>query len=151
MSARGTPRSPNPRSPQNPPSRRGGRSGAPPVRVYWCDGEGAVTCTDKSCPTMLTNNTPGFFPKAPESLEAAGLSAAFVEDHILRHLHAKPQSSGAQIAAACGLSFQSGISAVLDGLRKEHLVEIRGQRGIGDAGYAYVLTSAGAARALEDR
>jgi hypothetical protein len=64
-------------------------------------------------------------------------------------LHTRPQSWGAQIAAACGLSFQSGIGSVLDLLRQEHLVEIRGQRGIGDAGYAYALTSKGAARAAE--
>jgi hypothetical protein len=38
---------------------------------------------------------------------------------------------------------------VLDGLRQEHHVEIRGQRGFGDASYAYLLTSKGTARALE--
>jgi hypothetical protein len=101
----------------------------------------------------MTTQTPqprtGFLPRAPESIAAAGLTAAFVEDHILRYLYARPQSSGAQIAAACGLGFQSGISSILDGLRQEHLVEIRGQRGIGDAGYAYVLTSKGATRAAE--
>lgn len=90
----------------------------------------------------------GFLPRAPESLEAAGLSAAFVEDHLLRCLHVAPQSSGAQLAMSCGLSFHA-ISPVLDTLRQDHLVEIRGQRGIGEAGYAYVLTSKGAARALE--
>src|ERR1041385_1136208 len=93
--------------------------------------------------------TNGFLPRAPESLAAAGLTPAFVEDHVLRCLYARPQSSGAQVAAACGLAFHSGISAVLDSLRQEHLVEIRGQRGIGDAGYAYVLTTKGAARAAE--
>jgi hypothetical protein len=82
-------------------------------------------------------------------MAAAGLAPAFLEDHVLRTLYARPQSSGAQIAAACGLPFQSGIGAVLDGLRQEHLVEIRGQRGIGDAGYAYVLTSKGTTRATE--
>jgi hypothetical protein len=90
-----------------------------------------------------------FVPSAPESLDSAGLSRSFVEDHVLRALHARPQSSGAQLAAACGLPFQSGVGAVLDALRQEHLVEIRGQRGIGDAGYAYVLTAKGAARAAD--
>lgn len=93
--------------------------------------------------------TNGFLPGAPESLAAARLTPAFLEDHVLRCLYARPQSSGAQVAAACGLAYQSGIGATLDGLRKEQLVEIRGQRGIGDAGYAYVLTSKGTARANE--
>ena len=97
----------------------------------------------------LTPAAAGFLPRAPESLAAAGLATAFVEDHVLRYLYARPQSSGAQIATACGLPFQCGIGAVLDGLRQEHLVEIRGQRGLGDAGYAYVLTSKGTTRANE--
>ncbi len=92
---------------------------------------------------------PRFFPGAPESIDAAGLNTAFVEDHMLRYLNLRPQSSGAQLAAACGLSFSVGIGGVLDSLRQDHLVEIRGQRGIGDAGFAYVLTSKGAARAAE--
>jgi hypothetical protein len=91
----------------------------------------------------------GFNPRMPESLAASGLSAAFVEEHVLRCLYAVPQITGAQLAATCGLGFQAGIGAILDHLRQDHQVEIRGQRGIGEAGYAYVLTSKGTARALE--
>jgi hypothetical protein len=91
----------------------------------------------------------GFSPRMPDSLAASGLSAAFVEEHVLRCLYAVPQITGAQLAATCGLGFQAGIGAILDHLRQDHQVEIRGQRGIGEAGYAYVLTSKGTARALE--
>jgi hypothetical protein len=90
----------------------------------------------------------GFNPRVPDSLDAAGLSPTFVEDHLLRCLNYAPQSSGAQLAAACGLTFHV-IGPLLDSLRQDHLAEIRGQRGIGDAGYAYVLTSKGVGRALE--
>jgi hypothetical protein len=92
---------------------------------------------------------PGFSPRMPESLEASGLSHSFVEEHVLRCLHGNPQITGAQLAASCGLSFQAGIGTILDHLRQDHQVEIRGQRGIGEAGYAYVLTTKGTARALE--
>lgn len=108
-----------------------------------------TTLTPGHVNAAATPKGTGFFPSAPESLDAAGLTTAFVEDHVLRYLHGRPQSSGAQIAAACGIGFQAGIASVLDGLRQDHLVEIRGQRGIGDGGYAYVLTSKGAARAAE--
>jgi hypothetical protein len=91
----------------------------------------------------------GFVPRVPDSLEASGLSAMSVEEHVLRHLYAHPQSSGAQLAAACGLSFQAVIGPIISTLRQDHLLEVRGQRGIGEAGYAYVLTSKGTARALE--
>jgi hypothetical protein len=91
----------------------------------------------------------GFTPRMPESVAASGLSPAFVEEHVLRCLYGAPQITGAQLAATCGLAFHAGISSVLDSLRQDHQVEIRGQRTIGDAGYAYVLTSKGTARALE--
>src|SRR5438045_302705 len=91
----------------------------------------------------------GFIPRMPDSLGTTVLSPAFVEEHVLRCLYAVPQITGAQLAATCGLGFQAGIGAILDNLRQDHLVEIRGQRGIGEAGYAYVLTSKGTARALE--
>jgi hypothetical protein len=90
-----------------------------------------------------------FVPRSPESLEASGLSAAFVEEHLLRCLYAVSQSTGAQLAATCGFGYQAGIGTILDSLRQDHQLEIRGQRGIGEAGYAYVLTSKGTARALE--
>src|SRR5579859_1836204 len=93
--------------------------------------------------------TSAFSPLMPESLEASGLSPAFVEEHVLRCLYGAPQITGAQLAATCGLAFQAGIGAILDNLRQDHQVEIRGQRGIGESGYAYLLTSKGTARALE--
>jgi hypothetical protein len=111
-------------------------SGQPPLRIV----------STNAAPARPTT---GFFPQAPESLEGSGLSASSVEEHILRCLYAQPQSSGAQLAAACGLSYQMVIGPVISSLRQDHLLEVRGQRGIGEAGFAYVLTSKGTARALE--
>jgi predicted ATPase with chaperone activity len=64
-------------------------------------------------------------------------------------VYTAPLTTGAPLAPTCGLAVQSGIGPVLDNLRQDHQVEIRGQRGIGEAGYAYLLTSKGTARALE--
>jgi hypothetical protein len=103
-------------------------------------------CFDTHMQATLSTS---FTPQMPESLAASGLNPAFVEEHVLRCLYTAPQTTGAQLAATCGLAFQSGIGTVLDNLRQDHQVEIRGQRGIGEAGYAYLLTSKGTARALE--
>src|SRR5229473_2028297 len=101
-------------------------------------------------PSSESHEAPaGFTPQMPDSLEASGLSPSFVEEHVLRCLYGAPQITGAQLAAACGLGFQAGIGTILDRLRQDHQVDIRGQRGIGEAGYAYVLTSKGTTRALE--
>src|SRR5260370_25472743 len=90
----------------------------------------------------------GFIPRMPHSLAESGLSAAFVEEHVLRCLYSVPQITGAQLAATCGLGFQAGIGAILANLRQDHQLDIRGQRGIGEAGYAYLIASQSTARAL---
>jgi hypothetical protein len=90
-----------------------------------------------------------FFPGAPENLEETGLTALFIQDHLLRTLYFAQQITGGQLADECGLPLLSVIGPQLDVLRKDQLVEVRGQRGIGDAGYVYGLTAKGTARALE--
>src|SRR5438270_13686738 len=105
----------------------------------------ATSPTLRYIPTSseLRERAPGFSPRMPESLEASGLSPTFVEEHVLRCLYGAPQITGAQIAATCGLGFQAGIGTILDQLRQDHQVDIRGQRGIGEAGYAYARTGMG--------
>jgi hypothetical protein len=90
-----------------------------------------------------------FFPPAPERLEETGLTAPFIHDHLLRTLYFAQQITGGQLADECGLPFPTVIGPQLDVLRKDQFVEVRGQRGIGDAGYLYGLTAKGTARALE--
>src|SRR5260370_39284554 len=93
-------------------------------------------------PTIDSPEAPaGFIPRMPHSLAESGLSAAFVEEHVLRCLYSVPQITGAQLAATCGLGFQAGIGAILDNLRQDHQVAIRGQRGIGEARAAQTRTS----------
>jgi hypothetical protein len=90
-----------------------------------------------------------FFPPAPEDLEESGLNAPFVQDHILRILYFTQQSTGGQIADECALPFLPVISLQLEALRKDQFIEIKSQKGLGDAGYLYVLTAKGVVRALE--
>ena len=85
----------------------------------------------------------------PTSLAASGLIATLVEEHLLRCLYATPQATGGQLASDNGLDFRSIIGPLLDGLRQDHQVEVLGQRGIGEAGFSYGLTTKGTARARE--
>lgn len=90
-----------------------------------------------------------FFPPVPESLEDTGLSAPFVQEHLLRSLYFAQQATGGQLAEECALPFVNVLGPQLETLRHDQLVEVRGQRGIGDAAYVYALTAKGVARALE--
>lgn len=89
-----------------------------------------------------------FHPAVPETREEAGLTAPFLEDHVVRTVYFMQQATGAQIAQEVGLSFIA-LSPTLDALRHDQFVEVRGQKGIGEASYNYALTSKGVARSLE--
>ncbi|MBI2755591.1 MAG: hypothetical protein HYX52_02675 [Chloroflexi bacterium] len=90
-----------------------------------------------------------FFPSSPDSLEETGLTAPFVQDHILRTLYFAQQLTGGQITEEVGLPFLTVISGQLEALRKDQFIEVLKQKGIGDQGYLYGLTSKGSIRALE--
>lgn len=94
---------------------------------------------------------PVYIPPRPMSLEAAGLSQAFVTDSILRTLSLLHEATGHEIATRLALHFGGIVAPILEGLRREQAVEVTGQRGLGDGGYVYVLTEKGRTRAEEAR
>jgi hypothetical protein len=94
---------------------------------------------------------PVYIPPRPTSLEAAGLSQAFVTDSVLRTLYLLHEATGHEIATRLALHFGSTVAPILEGLRREQAVEVKGQRGLGDGGYVYVLTEKGRTRAEEAR
>src|SRR5439155_22476996 len=71
--------------------------------------------------SRLSAPTVGFTPPVPESLAAAGLSGAVVEQLILKHLHVRAEIIGRDLSDALGLRF-SLIDGVLESLKRPHLV-----------------------------
>ena len=88
------------------------------------------------------------FLAAPRSLEETGLPASMIEDHLIRTIYFANEMAAAELAREVGLPYTI-LDEPLKGLTKEQYLEIKGQRGVGDAGYIYTLTSKGKARALE--
>ena len=91
----------------------------------------------------------GYIPPRPLSLEETGLSRAFLTDCVLRSLYALHSCTGLEVAERLGLHFGAVTAPLLETLRREHAVEVRGQRGVGDAGYIYALTDKGQVRVQE--
>ncbi len=92
-----------------------------------------------------------YLPPRPMSLEATGLTQAFVTDSVLRTLYLLHEATGHEIAARLALHFGTIVAPILEALRREQAVEVKGQRGLGDGGYVYVLTEKGRIRAEEAR
>ena len=88
-------------------------------------------------------------PFAPQSVEETGLASGFIADLALKILYKTGQSSGGEIADSLCLPFGPVLSGILDFLKNEHLIEVKGSTGVGPQTYQYVLTDAGTARARE--
>jgi hypothetical protein len=87
----------------------------------------------------------GFLPAVPETLEGAGLSIGIVEQLILKHLHFHEETIGRDLSNALGLKF-SLIDAVLEGLKRHHLVQVKGSLGWGAISSVFSLSDAGRLR-----
>ena len=85
-----------------------------------------------------------FTPKAPESLEGAGLTFEDVERLILKFLLSRGSATGRMIAAQVSLSF-SLVEPILKSLKHEQLVVFKSSAAMGD--YEYLLTDNGRDRA----
>lgn len=99
-------------------------------------------------PDLLARES-GYLPPRPMSLEEAGLNSSFVTDCVLRTLYHLHECTGYDIANRLGLHFGNVVAAILEALRREQAVEVKGQRGIGEGGYVHVLTDKGLGRARE--
>ena len=88
-------------------------------------------------------------PVAPQSLEETGLSSTFVGELVLKVLYHKGQTTAGEIADGLCLPLPKILSPVLDLLKNEHLVEVRGSSGLAATTYQYVLSGKGTERARE--
>jgi hypothetical protein len=96
---------------------------------------------------VQTHNTPASAPPVATTLHETGLSADQLEQLLVKTLY---------IGEASGLSFADRIrlpftilEPLVERLRAEQLIEVRGANGSGAAAYRYALTDAGRARAQQ--
>ena len=88
-------------------------------------------------------------PMAPQTMEETGLTPAFVADLALKYLYEKGQTTAADLAETLALPLPKILQPILDYLKKESLVEVKGGSGVAAATYLYVLSEKGANRAKE--
>ncbi len=88
-------------------------------------------------------------PFAPQTLEETGLTSMFIAELAIKLLYQKGQSSGADLANALCLPMKL-LEPVLDALKAEHLVEVKGGSGVSAATYIHALSGGiGTGRARE--
>ena len=88
-------------------------------------------------------------PPQPTSITETGLSFGFLADLALKILRHRGSMLGRDVADGLRLPFLGVTDKLLDWMRQERLVEIRGAEGGVESTYQYVITHAGDQRALE--
>ena len=87
---------------------------------------------------------PAFMPEPPKTLQASGLNASYIEELCLKHLFQAGDLRGSEIAQRTCLPAMI-IEEVMERLRKNHLVDIKGSggTGIGRSQMVFTMTTAG--------
>ncbi|MGC8826480.1 MAG: ATP-binding protein [Anaerolineae bacterium] len=98
----------------------------------------------------LTSLQGSFFPTAPRSIEETGLNMGLIADLVLKTLYYEGYMPAAAVADAVCLPFTGVIDQVLEFLKRERLVEVKGSSGaLRESAYLYAITERGGERARE--
>ncbi len=90
-----------------------------------------------------------FIPAVPQSLEETGLNRTVAIELILRTVYNFGRPTGQELARDLRLAYKV-IDPVLKEMRKAELLEVAGQRGVGDSNYEYVLKNPRGQNAVRD-
>src|SRR3989442_6500684 len=78
-------------------------------------------------------------PPEPGSIDQTGLTLGFLSDLALKTLYLRGQMTMAEIASALGLPMTNVTERVMEFLKTERLVEIRGGARLSSANYQFVI------------
>jgi predicted ATPase with chaperone activity len=88
-------------------------------------------------------------PPEPQSVEQTGLQLGMLSDLALKTLYLRGQMTLAELATSLGLPIANVVDKVMDFLKSERLVEIRGGATLSAATYQFVIVDRGAEKAQE--
>jgi hypothetical protein len=86
-------------------------------------------------------------PRAPATLEETGLSGDQIAQLFVKTLYTG-EATGTTVADRLRVPYDI-LEAIVEHIRAEHLIEVRGASGSGTAGYRYALTDLGRERAQQ--
>ena len=99
-------------------------------------------------PQPAETQAEGFVPPPPTSLDEAGVTPSLAEQLVLKNLHFRGEVGGRELARVLGFQF-SVIESVVDGLKRQRLIEAKRSSGFGNVSSQFALSEEGRARAKE--
>lgn len=102
-------------------------------------------------PAKTTSPLPGIFSPAPIiKIEDTGLGLLWLQDLVLKIVYFQGYMTGLKIAETLALPFAGVVDQILEGLKRDKMIEVRSsQMGLGDGAYLYAISGAGIIRARE--
>ena len=88
-------------------------------------------------------------PPTVRSIDDTGLNVFYLSELILKVLYFSGFKSGYSVAESIKLPFTGVVDQVMEFLKRERLVEVRGSGGFGEGAHQYVITGAGIEKARE--
>jgi predicted ATPase with chaperone activity len=90
-----------------------------------------------------------FFPPPVATIEDTGLQLIYLSDLALKILYNSGYLTGFRVAELMALPFNGLVEDILEFLKREKLVEVKGAGGFGEGAYMYAITGAGISKARE--
>lgn len=90
-----------------------------------------------------------FAPTTPSSLSETGLNVGFLADLAVKVLYFEGYLTGSEIAERLCLPFTNVVQKVLEFLKRERFVEVKGSSSLRESTYQYAITSKGSDKAQE--
>lgn len=104
----------------------------------------------KNIPVPPVTTTQSFIPPQINCVDDTGLGLLWLQDLALKIFYFQGYLTGFKVAEAMALPFTGTVDQILEGLKREKMIEVRSsQMGLGEGAYLYAITSAGIIRARE--
>jgi energy-coupling factor transporter ATP-binding protein EcfA2 len=88
-------------------------------------------------------------PPPLRSIEDTGLSRSALEGMVLKALYFRGEMLGHQVAEYLKLPFSGILDSIIEGVRREKLIEVAAGGGMNEATFRYLISGKGIERALE--
>jgi predicted ATPase with chaperone activity len=109
----------------------------------------AVSSSSIARPSDAVVTVGRYLPAPITRIEDTGLSALWLQDLALKILYFQGYLTGFRVAELMCLPFTGVGDLILEALKREKLIEVKSQVGIGEGAYQYAITGMGMVRARE--
>ncbi|MBN1178462.1 MAG: AAA family ATPase [Anaerolineae bacterium] len=90
-----------------------------------------------------------FYPEIPKSVEDTGLSMGFLTDLAIKIMYFEGNLSGIELSERLALPYSGVVNQVLEFLKREKFIEVKGSSGFAEAAYQYAIADKGRGMARE--